>query len=81
MPAESKSMWEMLVQQASTVWAESVRPPSKMVNEAITGSERPRSAKVRSMACRQALSTSVSKAVSASRRSTPPSMSASICSR
>ena len=74
-------MCEMLVQQASTVWAESVRPPSKIVKEAITGSFTPVSANTCSIACRQLLSTSVSKAVSASSRSTPPSMSASICSR
>ncbi len=38
MPTLNRSACAIEFQQASTVCAESVRPPSKMVNEAITGS-------------------------------------------
>ena len=50
MPTLNRSKCSRLLQQASTVWAESVRPPSKTVNDAITGSRTPVSMKTCSIA-------------------------------
>ena len=80
MPTLNRSKCEIEFQHASTDCAESVRPPWNTVKLAITGSRSPVSLKNLSMANRQAFITSVSKAVSHSRMSTPPSTSASICS-
>ncbi len=68
-------------QNASGVWPESVRPDrSVMVPEIITGTRMPRSSNSRSMAKIAALAFSVSKMVSISSRSEPPSISAAACS-
>jgi hypothetical protein len=61
-------------QKASAVWPESVRPEaSVMVPEIITGQRRPRSSNSFSIANTAALALSVSKMVSISRMSAPPS--------
>ena len=41
MPTLNRSACAIEIQKASTVWAESVRPPSNTVNDAITGSRTP----------------------------------------
>jgi len=67
--------------KASMVWPESVRPLlSVMVTEMMTGTRAPRAANVSSMAHRHALAFMVSKMVSATRRSAPPSRRPRTCS-
>ena len=69
------------IQNASTVWPERFRPErSVIVTEAITGSFAPRSSRARTTPDSAAFAFSVSKAVSTSSRSTPPSMRPSACS-
>ena len=66
----------MEMSAASTVCPESVRPEaSVMVMEAMTGTRRAPSSKSLAMAKRAAFRFSVSKEVSGSSRSTPPSRS------
>ena len=73
-PTTSGSAWRMLCQNASTVWPESVRPDaSTMVPEMISGTCRPSSSKSACTAKMAALALSVSKIVSMSRMSAPPS--------
>ena len=69
-------------QNASVTWPDSVRPEaSVMVPEIITGQRRPRSSNSVSSAKIAALAFSVSKIVSTSSTSAPPSTSPSACSR
>jgi hypothetical protein len=76
MPTLNGRACAIVVQNASTVWPESVRPlRSVIVTEIITGGIAPRSARSSSMATSAAFALSVSKIVSTSRRSTPPSTS------
>ena len=63
----------MLVQKASSVWPDSVRPEaSTIVPEITTGSRQPSSSKAPVIAKIAALALSVSKIVSTSSRSAPP---------
>ena len=81
MPTESSGACETEIQNASTVWPERLRPDrSVIVTDAITGRRKPRSSNARSIANSAALPFSVSKTVSTSSRSTPPSSSPSACS-
>ena len=81
MPTLSSPAWETEFQKASTVWPDSVRPLwSTMVTESMRGTRRAPSSKRRSMACRAALAFKVSKTVSTSSRSTPPSRRPRACS-
>ena len=67
-------MWLSEFQKASAVCPESVRPEaSVIVPEIITGQRRPAFSKNCSMANSAALALSVSKTVSTSSRSAPPS--------
>ena len=80
MPTASSGMCETEIQNASTVWPESVRPlRSTMVTETITGTRLPLDSKYSSMAKSAALALSVSKTVSSSSRSAPPSTRARAC--
>ena len=68
-------MWLSEFQNASAVWPDSVRPEaSVIVPEIITGQRRPAFSKNCSMANSAALALSVSKMVSTSRMSAPPSI-------
>ena len=81
MPTERSGACETEIQKASTVWPERFRPErSVIVTEAITGRRKPRTSKARSIAKRAAFALRVSKAVSTSRRSAPPSRRPSACS-
>jgi hypothetical protein len=66
-------------QNASSVCAFSVRPESKIVTEICTGSRRLISSNASSMAKIAAFALSVSKIVSTSSVSAPPSISPSAC--
>ena len=69
-------------QNASVTWPDRVRPDaSVMVPEMMTGQRRPRSSKRVSRAKMAALALRVSKMVSTSSRSAPPSTSPLACSR
>jgi hypothetical protein len=69
------------IQKASRVWPESVRPErSTIVPEMHSGRRMPRSSKTSSMATIAALAFSVSKMVSSSRISLPPSTRPRTCS-
>ncbi len=81
MPTERSGACETEIQKASTVWPERFRPDrSVIVTDAMTGRRVPRTSKARSTAARAALAFRVSKAVSTSRMSAPPSRSPSACS-
>ena len=81
-PTISGSAWRTLFQNASTVWPDSVRPEaSTIVPEMISGSRSPSSSNSDSTAKIAALALSVSKIVSISRRSAPPSTSPAADSR
>jgi hypothetical protein len=74
-PNEIGLAWRSEFQNASPVWPDSVRPEaSVMVPEIITGQRRPSSSKNFSTAKMAALAFSVSKMVSISSRSAPPSV-------
>ncbi len=71
----------MDTQNASTVCPESVRPlRSAIVTEIISGTREPRASKTSAMATSAAFALSVSKIVSTSSRSQPPSSSPRACS-
>ena len=73
--------WRTLHQKASTVWPVRVRPEaSTIVPEIITGTRAPRRSKTSSRAKMAALALRVSKIVSTSRRSAPPSRRADAAS-
>ena len=75
-PTSSGSAWRTLVQNASSVCPESVRPEaSVIVPETISGSRKPRSSNTPATAKIAALALSVSKMVSISSRSAPPAIS------
>ncbi len=81
-PIESRSMCETEVRKASTVCPERVRPlASVIVPETMTGRCIPRSSSSSSIANSAALALSVSKIVSTSSKSTPPSSKPFTCSR
>ena len=81
MPTENGSAWATDAQNASTVCPDSVRPlRSVIVTEIMIGSSTPISANVSWIAVIAALELSVSKIVSISRTSTPPSIKARTCS-
>ena len=81
MPTLTGLAWLTDRQKASIVWPESVRPlRSVIVSERMTGRRRPISAKTRSIATIAAFMLSVSKLVSGSRMSTPPSIRPRVCS-
>ncbi len=68
-------------QNASGIWPDSRRPDlSVMVPDTITGTSMPRSSVISAIAYSAALAFSVSKMVSTSSRSTPPSSMPLICS-
>jgi len=74
-------MCSIEVQKASIVWPDRLRPlRSAKVTETMTGSELPVSAKISCIATRAAFALSVSKMVSTSSRSAPPSINPRICS-
>ena len=80
-PMDSGRACAIEFQNASVVWPESVRPLwSVMVPEIITGRRSPSRSKTPSMAKIAAFALSVSKIVSISSRSAPPSSSASAAS-
>ncbi len=80
-PTENRSACSVLTTNASGVWPDRVRPlASVMVPESMIGTRRPVAANASSHANRAALAFRVSKTVSMSSRSTPPSRSATICS-
>ena len=74
-PIDAIGKCDTLVQNASIDCAVSVRPPSKIVPETITGTLRPVASKCFEIANRHAFMFSVSNDVSGSSRSTPPSSS------
>ena len=80
MPTLSSGVRDRVPEGLDRLRRERARRPSKTVTEAITGNAAPVSSKYFSMANRHALRISVSNAVSASSRSTPPSTSAATCS-
>ena len=81
MPTESSGACETEIQNASTVWPERLRPErSVIVTDAITGRRTPRASNACSIANSAALPFSVSKIVSTSSRSTPPSSRPRACS-
>jgi hypothetical protein len=81
MPTANGLACAIEVWKASMVWPESVRPlRSVIVTEIITGSRTPRSSNTSSIATSAALALRVSKMVSTSSRSTPPSMRPRTCS-
>ena len=82
-PTASGRAWRIESQNASVTWPDSVRPDaSVMVPEMITGQRRPCSSKSVSTAKIAALALRVSKIVSISSRSAPPSTQAARgCSR
>ena len=81
-PTTSGRTWRTLFQNASVVWPERVRPlASVMVPEIQTGQRRPCSSKSVSRAKIAALALRVSKIVSTSSRSAPPSTSPRASSR
>ena len=61
---------------ASIAWPASIVPVSKMVTEATTGTATPRSCRTWSTAISPAFNAPVSKQVSISRKSAPPSIRA-----
>ena len=76
------SAWRTLCQKASTVWPESVRPDaSTIVPEIISGTGTPSSRASVRTAKMAALALRVSKIVSTSRRSAPPSSRPAAASR
>ena len=80
-PTLSSGICETEAQNASTVCPERLRPlMSTAVNDAITGTRAPISSNTVSMAYSAALALSVSKTVSTSRISAPPSSSPRACS-
>ncbi len=80
-PTDSGRACATLVQKASTVCPESVRPErSVMVTLIITGTRIPRCAKISSIASSAAFALSVSKIVSTRRMSEPPSSRPRTCS-
>ncbi len=82
-PTLKSGMCETEIQKASTVWPESVRPlRSTMVTETITGTRVPGGSRnIPRWRRAPALAFSVSKTVSSSSRSAPPSTSARACVR
>jgi hypothetical protein len=80
-PTEKGRAWLTEIQKASGVWPVRVRPDrSVMVPEIISGRRSPRASKTFSTAKIAALAFSVSKIVSISSRSVPPSISPSAAS-
>ena len=80
-PIENGAAWRTEFQNAAGVWPESSRPErSVMVPEIITGTPTPSASMTSAMAAIAALALSVSKMVSISRRSAPPSISPLTCS-
>ena len=80
-PTENGAAWRTEFQNAAGVWPDRSRPErSVMVPEIITGRRAPHASATSAMAAIAALALSVSKMVSISRRSAPPSMSPSTCS-
>ncbi|MDT4867240.1 hypothetical protein FQZ97_1021380 [compost metagenome] len=81
-PTASGCRWRTLAQKALTVWPLRMRPEASVtVPLMITGRRSPLFSKNSSIANSAALALSVSKMVSTSNTSAPPSTSASICSR
>ena len=81
-PMESRLAWERDATKASTVCPDSVRPEaSDSVPDAMMGMSVPRSSARSLMAFTAALALRVSKIVSISSTSAPPSMSPRACSR
>ena len=81
-PMLSGLIWLTEFQNASTVWPVRVRPErSVMVPEIITGTRPPAASNASSMAASAALAFKVSKMVSTSSTSTPPSSRASTWAR
>ena len=81
-PTRSGSACRMLVQKASRVWPDSVRPEaSTIVPEITTGRRKPRSSNSPPIAKIAALALRVSKMVSTSSRSAPPATCPSAASR
>ena len=81
MPMVSGCTCSIEVQKASMFWPDMVRPLlSMMVTETSTGTRTPRSRKTSSMAAVAALAFSVSKMVSTSSTSEPPSSRPRVCS-
>ena len=75
------SAWRIEFQNASAVWPDSVRPDaSVIVPEIMTGNSVPQARNARLMPMIAAFALSVSKMVSTSRKSTPPSISAEAAS-
>ena len=80
-PTENGAAWRTEFQNAAGVWPESVRPErSVMVPEIMTGTRSPRSSHDFVIAKIAALALSVSKMVSISSRSAPPSIRPRTCS-
>ena len=80
-PIDNGAAWRTEFQNAAGVWPESKRPErSVMVPEIITGTRIPVSSVTSAIAAIAALALSVSKIVSISRRSAPPSSSPLTCS-
>jgi hypothetical protein len=76
MPTERGRAWATEIRNASTVWPDSVRPErSVTVTEIMIGRSAPRSSRTSWQATIAALAFSVSKIVSMSRMSAPPSTS------
>ena len=81
-PIDKGWAWDSEFQKASVVWPDSVRPEaSVMVPEIITGQRRPAVSKNCSTANTAALAFSVSKMVSISKMSAPPSTSPLMATR
>ena len=76
-PTISGLAWRTEFQNASTVWPDRVRP---LISTIVTESQSGRSGAASCAALMAAFAFSVSKTVSISSRSTPPSASAVICS-
>ncbi len=80
-PTEYGAAWRTEFQNAAGVWPERSRPErSVMVPDIITGSAWPFASVTSAMAAIAALALSVSKMVSISRRSAPPSIRPLTCS-
>ena len=80
-PTASGRAWRTLCQNALTVWPERMRPDASVtVPEMITGRRSPVSSISSSSAKMAALALRVSKMVSTSRMSAPPSMRPRACS-
>ena len=81
MPTEKGRAWATETQNASMVWPDRVRPlRSVIVTDSIRGSSLPCSSNTCRTAPIAALALSVSKIVSTSSRSHPPSIRARACS-